>query len=265
MEYLPFLDLMHFQDVCRVSRRGVSTLLQLWFMTLINHFFGWHGSEAYELLRETSSTVCGSGTTWMVAYPCDWFPADISVVCPKAHSIRFHMLLGHMHCEGLVGSYDDGNPRTTVDMTSYSSAGMRINILDSVDEHIFPTVLNSRSSAQMNIACADGMVVFYPLLTLLGTCVRAPEVDDGELDLPGGMGHTKSRISESGKCGRCCSKADRRVHNLEGALCVGWSVDRRGMERLRQKASVCHYTFRLWGACDNDSCQYNVEGDPWTS
>ena len=201
----------------------------------------------------------------MVAYPCEWFPADISVVCPKAHSIRFHTLLQHMRCEGLVGSYDDGGTRTTANMTSYLSAGICINILDSVDEHIFPTVLNSRSSAQMNIACTDGMVVFYPLLTLFGTFVKAPGVDNGELDLPGGMEHIKSCVSGVGKCSRCCPKADRRVHNLEGALCVGWSMDGHGMERLRQKASFCHYTFRLWGVCNKESCQYNVEGDPWTS
>ena len=47
----------------------------------------------------------------------------------------------------------------------------------------------------MNIACTDGMVVFYPLLTLLGTFVKAPGVDNSELDLPGGMEHKKSCVS----------------------------------------------------------------------
>jgi hypothetical protein len=256
---------MRFRDTCRLFRTEVSTLLRQRFITLIGKFFGSWATEMYALLEATSSIVCGSGSTWIVAYPCVWFPIDLSIVSPKAHCDQLHSMMLRMHCEGQIIFEDFEYDRTISSVTAYRSPHFRINVIDSVDEHTFPGALCSNFSSEMNAVASGGLVVFYPLLTLKSVCVSASGyVGDGQVDIPEGMDHIISDVKQGRVCSRSCSKAERRIHDLEGALCVGWNTDEFGASWLTQRAHVCHYTFCLGGACENELCQYNIKGDPWT-
>lgn len=267
LQWLPFIGLTNFRDVCVLGRTSVSILLRLRFRTLIRFFFGPYDGEACALLEETSAVVCDAGSLWMVAYPCVWLPADISIICPKGCAILFHSLMRRMGYNGRVEIEDFGTTRPTSSITAYSLTEVRINIIDSADEHIFPSALDCRLSSHMNVAGMDGIVVFYPLLTLWRRYVKAlGEMEGEKIDVPEGMVNMASSDGVvGGKCNRSCSKANRRVHDLEGALCIRWNVDGQGARRLRQCASICHYSFHLGGVCENNGCQYDVKSDPWVT
>jgi hypothetical protein len=265
LDWLAFDDLMRFRDTCMIFRTDVSALLRQRFITLIGKFFGSWATEVYSLLKATSSIVCGSGSTWIVAYPCVWFPVDLSIVSPKAHCDQFHSIMQRMHWEEQLVFEDYECDRAITSVTAYRSSGLRIDIVDSVDEHTFPGALRSNLSSEMNAVASDGLVVFYPLLTLKSLCVSARgNVGSGRLDIPEGMVHIISELKQGRVCSRSCSKAERRIHGLEGALCVGWSMGGFDSSMLRQRARVCHYTFRLGDYCENELCQYDIKADPWT-
>ena len=261
LDKLPFLSLLSVAQTQKYGGHLVQTLLCLRFKALLRKFFGGDTDRAEAELRDTRSLVYGSGSSWIITYPCGWFPNDLNILSPKSTHQHFYNFVRHSRFE--TDGLRAGSPGVST-VTAFARDGKAVTIAQRVDEDCLPGILSSHMTSQMIAVNPDGVIIFYPTLTLSSVYTSSVDTDGQRpADISTRLIDCKYLPSGgvTGRCGMSCVKVDRRVHDLEGACCVSWALDKGGRSKLKAMAAACHYTYRLQDKCRRDSCLYEAEGE----
>jgi hypothetical protein len=249
-----FKDLFEYMKTQKIGRSSVHSIICIWFKKMLRCFFHDRMSVVFEQMKIAGAVVCGSAALWMVSYPCEWFPQNIDIICPTNTVHLFHAFPRHECPQTESIPVDRSTSYAIIDITRYNKT---VTIIHSTSESCFPVLLCSRMTSQMIAASPDGLIIFYPSLTLHQVCFTSDdEGDSRDIRIPKDFIFMSSYLGSHNQYTDVepCLRRDRRVHGMQGVILIGAISDGGTSSRQGKLAKGCHISYRLRDRCDCKSC-----------
>lgn len=262
LESLTFADLFRFAQTNHTSRDMVKAVLRVRYKTLLGGYIDEKLDDFRELMLRWKAVIAGSAAIWVLLSPCDWRPKDINIIVPYGALKPFVDYFESILYTQSGGKIEDDSTRFIHNVTILHriSDDKHINIVESADDSVFPPVISSANSSQMNILTPDEILCLYPTLTLshhslVGTTASAGGTNSMKVASP--LVQLGSSKSLKKSCGMGCPGLYRRVHDLHGGMIFNWSEF--GDEgHIKKMAKGSHLKWRLQGMCHNRLCGFSL-------
>lgn len=150
LEQLSFEQLRTFSQTSTISHAMVKSVLRLRYKSLVASYVDGNSAAFDKLMVASQAVISGSAAVWVLLSPCDWLPRDLNIVFPIGRILSFITYFTNIGYIMKAMPIDEGHGGTINSVTSLTRGGRIVTLLGSHNESIFPPIISTANTSQMN-------------------------------------------------------------------------------------------------------------------